>query len=175
MNFKETKLQGVFIVEPEIFEDDRGFVALSWSEREFAAQGLNEKLVQCNISFNKFKGTLRGMHFQVDPFAQAKLVRCTAGAIYDVAVDLRRDSETFKQWIAVELSAENHLMLFIPEGLAHGFQTLADNTEVFYQMSGLYAPEHAGGVKWDDPALGIKWPLTTQIMIARDREYPDFI
>ena len=175
MIFTETKLRGAFIVEPERIEDERGFFARSWSQREFAGRGLESRLEECNISFNRRKGILRGMHFQVAPFAQAKLVRCTAGAIYDVAVDLRRDSETFKQWVAVELSAENRLMFFIPEGFAHGFQTLADNTELFYQMSEVYAPQHARGVRWNDPAFGIEWPLDERIMIARDREYEDFI
>lgn len=175
MIFTETKLGGAFIIEPERFADERGFFARSWSEREFAARGLSSRLEECNISFNKRKGILRGMHFQVAPFAQAKLVRCTAGAIYDVAVDLRRDSATFKQWVAVELSAENRLMFFIPEGFAHGFQTLSDNTEVFYQMSEVYAPQHARGVRWNDPAFGIEWPLDERMMIARDCEYEDFV
>ncbi|OLE53300.1 MAG: dTDP-4-dehydrorhamnose 3,5-epimerase [Acidobacteria bacterium 13_1_20CM_3_53_8] len=156
MIFTETKLKGAFIVGPEMFEDERGFFARSWSEREFAARGLSSKIDGCNISFNKRKCILRGIHFQAAPFAQSKLVRRTAGAIYDVAVDLRPDSETFKQWVVVELSAENRLMFFIPAEFAHGFQTLVDNAEVFYQMSGVYAPEYARGVRWDDPAFAIE-------------------
>jgi dTDP-4-dehydrorhamnose 3,5-epimerase len=174
MIFTETKLKGSFIVEMERLEDERGFFARTWSEREFAAHGLNSKLDECNVSFNKRKGILRGMHFQVAPFAQAKLVRCTAGAIYDVALDLRPDSVTFKEWFGVELTAENRLMFFIPEGFAHGFQTLSDNSEVLYQMSGIYHPESARGVRWDDPGFGIDWPPAEPIIIARDRTYPDF-
>lgn len=178
MIFNETKLAGAFIIEQELFEDHRGFFARSWSEREFAAQGLDARLAECNISFNHRKATLRGMHFQRAPHAQAKLVRCTQGAIYDVIIDLRPDSQTFKEWVGVELTAENRRMLFVPEGFAHGFQTLADNTEVFYQMSEVFAPECAFGVRWNDPAFRVEWPETGEglerIIIARDREYPDF-
>jgi dTDP-4-dehydrorhamnose 3,5-epimerase len=175
MIFVETKLDGAYLVKLEPFEDERGFFALSWSQKEFAARGLESRVAECNISFNNRKGILRGMHFQVGSFAQAKLVRCTAGAIYDVAVDLRPDSATFKEWVAVELSAENRLMFFISEGMAHGFQTLANNTEVFYQMSEVYAPDHARGVRWNDPAFAIDWPLNEKIMVPRDCEYPDFV
>lgn len=177
MIFNETKLAGAFVIEQELFEDVRGFFARSWSEREFAAAGLDARLAECNISFNYRRGTLRGMHFQREPRAQAKLVRCTMGAIYDVIIDLRPESPTFRQWTGAELTAENRRMLFAPEGFAHGFQTLADRTEVFYQMSTPFAPEYAGGVRWDDPAFGIEWPETDggeRIIIARDREYPDF-
>ena len=138
---------------------------------EFAA----DSLVQTNLSFNKKRGTLRGMHFQIAPFVQAKLVQCIAGSIYDVVIDLRRDSPTFKQWIAVELSAANHRMLYVPEDFAHGFQTLEDNSEVFYHMSEAYAPEGARGVRWDDPAFAVDWPVADRIIIARDRDYPDFV
>jgi dTDP-4-dehydrorhamnose 3,5-epimerase len=178
MIFVETKLAGAFVVEQELFEDARGFFARSWSEREFAARGLDPRLSECNISFSRRRGTLRGMHFQRAPHAQAKLVRATAGAIYDVIIDLRPDSATFKQWIGAELTAENHRMLYVPAGFAHGFQTLRDDTEVFYQMSDVFAPECAGGVRWDDPAFAIAWPDNggaERIIIARDREYPDFI
>lgn len=175
MIFKETKLKRAYLVEPERFEDERGFFARSWSPREFEAHGLDARLAECNISFNKKRGILRGMHFQTAPRAQAKLVRCTAGAIYDVAIDLRPASPTFKQWVGAELSASNRLMFFIPEGFAHGFQTLEDNTEVFYQMSEFYAPECAAGVRWNDPAFGIVWPdADARMIIARDAEYPDF-
>lgn len=174
MIFTKTKLEGAVVVEPERFEDERGFFARSWSPREFEAHGLNPRLAECNISFNRKKGILRGLHFQTAPHEQAKLVRCTAGAIYDVAVDLRPESPTFKQWVGVELTASNRLMFFIPEGFAHGFQTLADNTEVFYQMSEVYAPECAAGVRWDDAAFGIVWPHDERIIIARDAQYPDF-
>lgn len=174
MNFVETKLAGVFIIELDKVEDERGLLARTWSRREFGEHGLNPKLVECNVSFNIRKGTLRGMHYQTEPFAQAKLVRCTAGAFYDVAVDLRPDSATFKNWEAVELTAENRRMLYVPEGCAHGFQTLEDSTEVFYQMSEVYAPDYARGVRWNDPAFGIEWPHDERTIISRDRNYPDF-
>lgn len=174
MIFTETALKGAFIIEPELLEDERGFFALTWSEEEFVRHGLNPRVVQSNLSFNKRRGTLRGMHFQAAPYAQAKLVRCTAGAIYDVIVDLRSDSTTFKRWTAVELSAGNRLMLYVPEGFAHGFQTLEDNTEVSYQMSEEYVPESAQGVRWNDPAFGINWPAADRTIIDRDQKYPDF-
>lgn len=177
MIFTETKLPGAFVIELERFEDVRGFFALTWSEREFAAHGLNPRLVECNISFNKKKGTLRGLHFQRAPHAQGKLVRCTMGAIYDVIVDLRAESPTFRQWVAVELSAANRRQLYVPEGFAHGFQTLSDDTEVFYQMTEAFAPGSAGGVRWDDPAFGIVWPECAEgerTIIERDRQYSDF-
>lgn len=175
MIFKETRLGGAFVVEPERFEDERGFFARGWSRREFEGRGLDARLVETNISFNRRRGTLRGMHFQRAPRAQAKLVRCTMGAIYDVVIDLRPDSPTFRGWVGVELSAENRTMLFVPEGFAHGFQTLADDTEVFYQMSDYYAPETAGGVRWDDPAFGIEWPdAPARVINERDAAYADF-
>ena len=173
--FKQTKLTGVFIIEPERFDDARGFFARSFSETEFEAHGLNPRLVECNISFNARRHTVRGMHFQRAPHAQAKLVRCTAGAIYDVAIDLRPESATYGEWIAVELSAENRRLLYVPEGLAHGFQTLTDNSEVFYQVSSTYAPASADGVRWNDPAFRVEWPETERVIInERDRTYPDF-
>lgn len=174
MRFTETKLQGAFILDPELLEDERGFFARTWCRREFEAHGLNPRLVQCNISFNRRRGTLRGMHYQVEPHAEAKLVRCTMGAIYDVILDLRPDSATFRQWLSVELTAENRRLLFIPAGLAHGFQTLADNTEVFYQMSEFYHPECARGVRWNDNAFRIKWPIEETTLSSHDSEYPDF-
>jgi dTDP-4-dehydrorhamnose 3,5-epimerase len=171
MFFKETELKGVFVVEPEIIKDERGFFACSWSLVEFEKHGLNPRLVQCNISFNKERGTLRGMHFQAKPHQEAKLVRCTRGAMYDVAVDLRPESPSRYQWTAVELTADNHRMLYIPEGFAHGYQTLADDTEIFYQMSEYYHPESAHGLRWDDPALGIEWPLPVAVISKRDEEF----
>ncbi len=174
MIFTETKLPGAFVIDLERFEDERGFFAQSWSEQEFAARGLIPQLVETNISFNWKEGTLRGMHFQIAPHAQPKVVRCTAGAIYDVFIDLRSDSVTFKQWIAVELTAANHRQLYIPEGFAHGFQTLADDTEVLYQMLAPYVSESARGVRWNDPAFAIDWPPAERIIIARDQTYPDF-
>lgn len=174
MLFNETKLHGAFIIEPELLEDERGFFARTWCQREFKAHGLNPQLVQCSISFNKQTGTLRGMHLQLPPCAEAKLVRCTIGAIYDVIIDLRPWSATFAQHIGVELTAENRRMLYIPEGFAHGFQTLVDNTEVAYQMSEFYAPDCARGVRWDDPAFGIQWPEEVSVISERDHDLADF-
>lgn len=171
MIFRETKLGGVLIIEPEIIEDERGFFACSWMQSEFEKRGLNPHLVQCNISFNKHRGTVRGMHFQNKPYQEAKLVRCTRGAMLDVAIDLRNDSPTQYQWVAAELSADNHRILYIPEGFAHGYQTLLDDTEVFYQMSEYYHPESAGGVRWSDPAFGIEWPLPVSVIAERDATY----
>jgi dTDP-4-dehydrorhamnose 3,5-epimerase len=173
--FKETELKGAFVIEPEIYEDERGFFARSFSGLEFEAHGVNPRVVESNISFNRRRHTVRGMHFQNAPYAQGKLVRCTAGAIYDVIIDLRRDSETFGRWLGFDLTAENRLMLYVPEGFAHGFQTLADDAEVFYQVSEYYAPASCGGVRWNDPAFAIQWPETENVIInQRDRTYEDF-
>ncbi|MCI0547652.1 MAG: dTDP-4-dehydrorhamnose 3,5-epimerase [Candidatus Rokubacteria bacterium] len=174
MIFTETAIGGAFVIEPERLEDQRGFFARTWCAREFEAHGLEARLVQCSISFNKRKGTLRGMHYQIPPAAESKLVRCTAGAIFDAIIDLRPGSPSFARHIAVVLSAENRAMLYIPAGVAHGFQTLADDTEIFYQMSEFHAPEQARGVRWDDTAFGIRWPEDTRIIAERDRTYPDF-
>lgn len=174
MIFNETKLRGAYIIEPDRLDDERGFFARTFCQEEFKTHGLNPCVAQCNISFNKKIGTLRGMHYQAAPYQEAKLVRCTQGAIYDVIIDLRSDSPTFKQWAAKELTAENRKMLYIPEGFAHGFQTLEGNTEVFYQMSEFYHPEFARGVRWDDPAFGIEWPIDAVILSAKDRDYLDF-
>jgi dTDP-4-dehydrorhamnose 3,5-epimerase len=175
MIFSETKLKGSFLIEPERKEDQRGFFARTWCQEEFEDQGLNPKLVQCSVSFYNKKGTLRGMHFQVAPFEETKLVRCTKGEIFDVIIDLRPDSQTFKKYFSVLLNEENRLMLYIPPGFAHGFQTMTDNAEVFYQMSQLYSPEHARGVRWNDPVFGIQWPPEDKrIIIDRDLNYPDF-
>ncbi|HXQ73674.1 MAG TPA: dTDP-4-dehydrorhamnose 3,5-epimerase [Pyrinomonadaceae bacterium] len=173
--FKETKLKGAFVIEPEKFEDLRGFFARSFSRQEFSDHGLRAEFIEAGISFNLRKHTVRGMHFQTTPNEQAKLVRCTRGAIFDVLIDLRHGSPTYKQWFAQELTAQNRLMLYIPEGCAHGFQTLEDETEVFYQLSQGYAPVSERGVRWNDPAFGIAWPVTDDvIMNDRDRNYPDF-
>ena len=174
MIFQETPLKGAFIIQPECREDARGFFARTWCQREVEAHGLNPRLVQCSISFNLHKGTLRGLHYQAAPHEEAKLIRCTMGAIHDVVVDLRDDSPSFREHFAIVLSAENRQMLYIPEGFAHGFQTLEDNTEVSYQMSESFAPESARGVRWDDPAFGIAWPPADRIIAERDRGYPDF-
>jgi dTDP-4-dehydrorhamnose 3,5-epimerase len=175
IKFTETKLKGAFVIDPEKFEDERGFFARSFSQQEFENHGINPRMAECNISFSRKRYTVRGMHFQSEPFAQAKLVRCTKGAIYDVMIDLRPASTTFKQWVGVELTAENRRMLYVPTQFAHGFQTLKDDTEVFYQISSVYAPQAEGGVRWNDPAFAIAWPNTGGITInERDRTYPDF-
>jgi dTDP-4-dehydrorhamnose 3,5-epimerase len=175
VKFQETTLQGAFVIEPERLEDARGFFARSWCQREFAQQGLNSQLVQCNISFNLRRATLRGMHFQRHPDGETKLVRCTAGAIFDVIVDLRTDSPNFLQWFGVELSAENHRMLYIPADFAHGFITLSDATEVFYQMSDDFVPQSAAGLRWNDPAFGIQWPELPLVISDRDNSYLNLI
>ena len=175
MKFIETELKGAFIVEPERLKDERGFFARTWCKKEFEQHELFADLVQCNISFNRRKGTLRGMHFQIAPHEESKLVRCTMGAIYDVIIDLRPNSPTFKRWVSVELTTENRKMLFIPEGFGNGFITLTDNTEVFYQMSVYYAPECARGVRWNDPAFEIDWPAEVKVISEKDMQYPDFM
>jgi dTDP-4-dehydrorhamnose 3,5-epimerase len=175
MIFTEAAIPGAYVIDPERLEDERGFFARTWCQREFKTQGLIPELAQCNISYNHRKGTLRGMHYQVVPHAEIRLVRCTAGAIYDVIVDIRPESKTFKRWFSIELTADNRRLLYIPEGLAHGFLTLRSDTEVFYQMSEFYSPESARGVRWDDPAFGIKWPEKIQVISERDRGYPDFV
>lgn len=167
-------MKGAFIIDIEPREDERGFFARSWCEDEFKEHELNPHLVQCNISFNKKRGTLRGMHYQAEPYAEAKLVRCTMGAIYDVIIDLRQNSATFKNWFGVELTAENRRALYVPKGFAHGFQTLEDNCEVFYQMSEFFYSESAYGVSWNDPAFGIEWPKDRRIISSRDQAYSIF-
>lgn len=172
---KPTKLSGAFIIEPELFKDERGFFARAWSEQDLSAVGVEGRFIESNISFNKNAGTLRGMHYQAAPFGQAKLIRCTRGSIYDVGVDLREDSETFKHWVGVELSADNHRMLYLPGHFAHGYLSLEDNTEVHYQVTGVYAPDFARGFRWNDPGFGIEWPPLDALQInERDRQYPDF-
>jgi dTDP-4-dehydrorhamnose 3,5-epimerase len=175
MIFTETKLAGVYLIEPEPFEDERGFLAPSFSRREFEKRGLTGCFVENNISYNIRRGTVRGLHYQLRPHGQAKLVRCTSGSIFDVAVDLRLESPTFRNWIGSELSADNRLMMYLPGDFAHGFQTLEDNTEVFYQVSEFYWPEANRGWRWNDPAFGIEWPLLNEYTInTRDAAYPDF-
>lgn len=173
MIFTETPLDGLFVVEMERIADPRGFFARSWCEREFADRGLEPSLRQCNVSYNRQAGTLRGMHFQRPPHAEIKLVRCTRGAIYDVVVDLRSGSPTKLKHFAIELNEDNHAMLYIPGGFAHGFQTLCDDAEVFYQMSTYFEPSSAFGLRWDDPAFDIKWPTTnTRVISDKDRALP---
>jgi dTDP-4-dehydrorhamnose 3,5-epimerase len=172
--FRELSLKGSFLIDLEKREDERGFFARTFCKHEFEAHGLPTEFVQCNISFNKRKGTLRGMHFQAPPFAEAKLIRCSRGSIFDAIIDLRPSSPTFKQHFTVRLSADGAEMLYVSEGFAHGFQTLEDNTEVFYQMSQFHAPDFARGVRWNDPAFGIAWPPADRIIVERDQRYADF-
>ncbi len=175
MIFSKTAIPDAFLISLNRNEDERGFFARTFCRSEFTEHGLVSDLVQCSISFNKQKGTLRGMHFQKPPYEETKIVRCTMGALFDVIIDLRPDSPTFKQWLSFELNAENRSMLYIPQGLAHGFLTLEDNTEVFYQMSDRYVPESAAGVRWNDAAFGIQWPETPHIISMKDQQYTDFI
>lgn len=175
MKFTPTELPGAHLVEIEPIADERGFFARAWDGAAFAAHGLDPALAQCNISFNRRKGTLRGMHYQAAPHGEAKLVRCTMGALLDVIVDLRPDSPTYTRHVAVELTAANRRALFVPEGLAHGFQTLVDETEVFYQMSRAFVAGAGRGVRWDDPTFGIAWPEAERIISERDRLWPDFV
>jgi dTDP-4-dehydrorhamnose 3,5-epimerase len=173
--FRETALEGAFVVELERIEDERGYFARTFCAREFRVHGLTAEVVQANTSFNRRKGTLRGLHFQAAPHEEAKLVRCTRGAVYDVIVDLRPTSPTFRRWVSVELTAENDTMLFVPEGFAHGYQTLEDDTETAYLMTAYYEPSAGRGVRWDDPAFGIDWPRVEERTInKRDRSWPDF-
>jgi dTDP-4-dehydrorhamnose 3,5-epimerase len=175
MIFRETELKGVYLIEPARYEDERGFFAPSFSQREFEDHGLTGSFVENYISYNHRRGTLRGLHYQAAPYGQAKLVRCTRGAIFDVAVDLRPGSPTFCKWVGNELSAENRFMMYLPEDVAHGFQTLEDDSEVFYQVSEFYHLETYKGLRWNDPAFGIEWPFAAELVIlARDSSYPDF-
>jgi dTDP-4-dehydrorhamnose 3,5-epimerase len=171
---RETEIEGVRIVEPMRREDERGFFARTWDADEFRRAGLAGVVVQTSLSFSRRRGTLRGMHYQEAPHAEAKLIRCTAGAIFDVALDLRPGSATFRRWVGIELSAENRLALYVPEGCAHGFLTLADDSEVAYQMSAPHVPEAARGVRYDDPAFAIEWPGEVVVINERDAGYPDF-
>jgi dTDP-4-dehydrorhamnose 3,5-epimerase len=171
--FSETELPGAFIVDVELAEDERGGFARTYCEREFAAHGLATRFPQCNVSYNRRAGTLRGLHYQVAPHAEVKLVRCTAGSLLDVIVDLRTGSRTFLKWIAVELRADTRRALYVPEGFAHGFLTLHDGTEVAYQMGSFHEPSAARGIRWNDPALGIGWPRQPAVISARDASYPD--
>lgn len=172
MKFTATPLAGSFVVELARMEDERGFFARSFCREEFLAHGLNPTIMQCNVSWNRLKGTLRGLHYQAAPHEEAKLVRCTRGAVFDVIVDLRLESPTRYRWHAVTLDAQNRLALYVPTGFAHGFQTLESDSELLYQMSEFYKPELARGLRWDDPRLAIAWPLPNPIVSDRDRAYP---
>jgi len=176
MNFRKTELQGVYIVELQKLEESRGFFARAWCKHELEAAGLEAEIVQCNISYNAKKGTLRGLHYQADPYAEIKFVRCIRGAIFDVAVDLRENSTTYLKWMGVELSDINRNALYIPEGFAHGYQTLVDESEVFYQVSAYYNATYERGLRWDDQTIGIQWPDSNSVILStKDRTWPDYV
>ena len=175
MIFTETELSGSYIIEPEKIEDSRGFFSRIWDKKLFEERGLDSKILQSSISFNKKRGTLRGMHYQIQPYEESKLVRCTKGRIFDVIVDMRKNSQTFKNWISIELSESNYKMLYIPKGFAHGFQTLVDNSEVRYDITQIFSPEHSRGLKWNDSEFKIKWPLDISIVSKKDAEYEPFL
>jgi len=169
LRFNELSLKGVFLIELDKMEDERGFFARTWDKKKFESNGLNPNVVQCNISFSKKKGTIRGMHYQKFPHQEAKLVRCTKGKVFEVLIDIREKSESFLRWIFVELSEDKYEMLYAPEGFALGFQTLKDNTELIYQMSEYFHPESASGIRWNDPKIGIKWPLECTVISEKDK------
>ncbi|MCX6006126.1 MAG: dTDP-4-dehydrorhamnose 3,5-epimerase [Chloroflexi bacterium] len=175
MIFKEIELKGAYIIELEPLKDERGYFARTYCQNEFRQNGLELTIMQCDVSYNRKKGTLRGLHYQSAPHEEVKLVSCTRGSMYDVIVDIREQSPTYCRWLAVELTEQNRKMLYIPKGFAHGFQTLADDTAVYYQMSEYYHPGLARGIRWNDSALGINWPVKISIMAAKDRQFPDFI
>jgi dTDP-4-dehydrorhamnose 3,5-epimerase len=175
MRFQATALEGAYLIEIEPRADERGFFARSFCRHEFEAHGLNPAVAQCNISFNASARTLRGMHYQAEPFREVKVVRCTNGAIYDAVIDLRPDSATYRRWFGAELTADNRKALYVPEGFAHGYLTLTENTEVFYQVSEFYSPGHECGIRWNDPAFGIKWPTAPLVISPKDASHPDFV
>ena len=174
MKFNELEIKGVFLIEIEKYIDERGFFARTWDRKKFLENNLNSDLVQCNISFNSKKGTIRGMHFQSHPYQEAKLIRCVRGKVFEVFIDLRKDSKTYKKCGSVELNSENNFELYVPEGLALGFQTLEDDTELFYQMSQYYNPKNVEGIRWNDSIFNIKWPLTTTMISKKDQMWSDF-
>jgi dTDP-4-dehydrorhamnose 3,5-epimerase len=174
MIFIKTKFLGVYIIEIEKYEDERGFFARTWDKNQIKEMGLDDNIIQSSMSYNRKKGTIRGMHYQIKPFEETKLVRCTKGKIFDVIIDLRKDSETFKKWISIELSENNHRTLYIPKGFAHGFQTLEDNTEIIYDISQTYNSEYSKGIRWNDKIIDIKWPLEMTVISKKDSMNPDF-
>ncbi len=174
MIFTETGLKGAFFIDIEKREDHRGFFARTWCRKEFEEHGLTVHPAQANVSFSRHKGTLRGMHYQVAPFEESKLLRCTRGAIYDVIIDLRPDSPTYRKWIGVELTSDNYRMIYVPEKFAHGFQSLEDDSEVVYQVTQFYAPGSERGIRWNDPAFDIRWPMEVQVISDKDRDWPDY-
>jgi dTDP-4-dehydrorhamnose 3,5-epimerase len=172
MKFSRTSLPGVWLIELELREDERGYFARTYCEDEFSRHSLNVRWPQCNLTFTRRRGTIRGMHYQTAPKAETKLIRCAGGGIHDVVVDVRRPSPTFGKWEAFELTGANHRMLYVPEGFAHGFQCLTDSCEVLYQMSEFYAPDFARGIRWNDPEAGIRWPVADAILSERDKNLP---
>ncbi len=178
MIFRETDLKGVYQIVLECQWDERGFFARSYCRQEFEAHGLDPCVAQCNVSYNRQRGTLRGMHYQAAPYGEAKLIRCLRGALYDVVIDIRRESPTLGRWLGIELRAEAgqpSSMVYVPEGCAHGFLTLEDDTEILYQMSAVHVPTAARGFRWDDSAFGVDWPAPVRVISNRDRTYPDFL
>ena len=175
MNFTEIGLAGAYVIDLNQLRDERGFFARGYCSKEFEAQGLASRVVQSNVSFNLKKATLRGMHYQVTPYEETKLVRCTRGAIYDVIIDLRPQSKTFQKWFGVELTEDNYRMLYVPEGFAHGFETLADRSEVVYHVSEFYTPNAEQGIRYNEPAFGIRWPLEVQVISEKDKNWPEFL
>lgn len=172
MKFSESKLKGLWVIDLELRADDRGFLARTFCEKEFSAHGLNTRWPQCNLTLTKKRGMIRGMHYQAEPKPEIKLIRCAAGRIWDVLVDVRKGSSTFGQWESFELSSQNRRMLYVPGGFAHGFQCLEDLSEVFYQMSEVYDPNLARGIRWNDPTAGVRWPVPDPILSDRDRDLP---
>lgn len=175
MIFSETKLSGAYVIEIEKIEDERGFFARTWDKREFSKKKLDSEFVQSSVSLNKKKGTIRGMHYQIKPYEETKIIRCIKGRIFDVIIDLRPNSKTFKEWFSIELSENNYKMIYIPKGFAHGFQTLEDNTEVFYQISQAYESKFSKGIKWNDKILDVKWPMKNIIISEKDKSLPKFL
>ena len=174
MIFKATKLRDAYVVDIQPFQDERGFFARTWCENEFTEQGLDPNLAQCSVSFNRRAGTVRGLHVQLPPYADSMLVRCTQGALYDVIIDLRTDSDSYMQWVGVELTAKNRRALYVPKGFAHGFMTMEDDTEAFYMISEFFAPDSARGIRWDDKRFDIQWPGPVNVISAKDLSYPDY-
>jgi dTDP-4-dehydrorhamnose 3,5-epimerase len=174
MEFIETSLSGAYLVRLKKIQDERGYFARGWCREEFLQHGLNPQMVQLNVGFSHQRGTVRGLHYQLAPHGEAKYVRCTRGAIYDVIIDLREGSPTARQWFGIELTPENGSMLYAPEGFAHGYQTLQDDTEMYYMTTAMYAPTAARGVRYNDPAFGVRWPLPVSLISEADRDWPDF-
>ncbi len=174
MIFVETPLQGAYLIQIEPCSDERGMFARGFCQREFLEHGLKTNIVQCNLSYNVKRGTLRGMHYQLQPMAEVKMVRCIRGTIYDIIIDVRPESKTYLKWYGVELTAENRTLLYVPEGFAHGYQSLGDNTEVFYMVTQYYAPEYERAMRWNDPLFRIKWPILDPILSDKDANHPDF-